>query len=66
MRELDETEITIISGGGAGNNGSAHYSTIAGMGKGAAAGSAGGGAIGAVFGAGRSRYVDLVIGVELL
>jgi len=65
MRELDETEITIVSGGCAGNNQSAHYSTIAGMGKGAATGAAAGGTIGAIFGGPAGAAVGAALGAGI-
>jgi len=59
MRELDVNEIMIVSGGGAGNNQSAHYSVMLHMGAGALAGAIAGFGVGAAFGG----PAGIVIGV---
>jgi len=61
VRELDETEVEIISGGGAGNNHSAHFSIMSHIGAGAIAGGFTGAGIGALFGG----PVGVVVGTAL-
>jgi len=65
MRELDETEIAIVSGGGAGNNQSAHFSIMSNMGAGAVAGAVAGGSIGAVFGGPFGIVVGVAFGAGI-
>jgi len=60
MRELDVNEIMIVSGGGAGNNQSVHYSILSDMGVGGLTGAVAGSSVGRFFGP-----VGLVVGTAL-
>jgi len=62
MRELDVNEIMIVSGGGAGNNQSAHYSVMLNMGVGALAGAVAGFGIGGAFGGPAGVVIGVAFG----